>query len=308
MTKTLRTLVIGAGGYVGTAVARALDGDGHAIHALARTPDHADRQRALGYVPVDGTLDDLPALVEQAKTFDCLVFTPSILPISGEWPALEALLGAFEGSERTFLYTSGTNLFATAARDGAWSDLSHSEYDPIRPPAWATPKAASERLVLAAAERGVRAMVVRPPLIWGHGASFQVPAVFASVQATGSACYIGQGLHCYSNAHVDDVAEVFRLAMERGVSGAVYHVVAGEVNYRAIAQAVAEVMGCGTRSVTYEEACAIWNPWYVQFGLSANSRTRAERTRAELGWVPRHVDLLDDILNGSYRAAFAPGN
>jgi nucleoside-diphosphate-sugar epimerase len=302
--KTLKTLLIGCNGYVGAAVAARLDADGHAIHGLARSEESAEAISKLGYEPVSGTIDDLEALVRIALQFDCLVFTPNIQPILDELPPVRALLNAYAGSGRTFIYTSGTNLFAIQSRTGEWSDLSFSEYDDINPPPWGTAKAAVEKLVLEAADRGVRAMVIRPPLIWGNGGSFQVPVTFQSVQATGAACYIGKGLHTYSNAHVDDVAEVFRLAMSQGRSGAIYHAVAGEANFRSIAQAVAKVMGCEARSVTYEEAMSIWNPWYVQFGLSSNSRTRAERTRSELGWEPRHLDLLEDIENGSYRKAF----
>ena len=114
-------------------------------------------------------------------------------------------------------------------------------------------------------------------------------------------------MHTYSNVHVEDLAEVFRLAIDRGIAGAAYHAVAGEANYRTIAEAVARVMGCSTRSISFDEACDIWNPWYVMFGMSANSRTRAERTTSELGWVPKHTDLIDDILHGSYRRVFGEG-
>jgi nucleoside-diphosphate-sugar epimerase len=144
-------------------------------------------------------------------------------------------------------------------------------------------------------------MVVRPPLIYGHGGSTQVPAIFASVQKTGKACYIGSGLNLYSNVHVDDLAEAYRAVVERGSPGALYHAVSGEVNFRSIAEAVAEVMECETESISFARSCELWGELLAGNGLAVNSRSVPRRTRDELGWEPQHLDLIDDIRNGSYR-------
>jgi nucleoside-diphosphate-sugar epimerase len=125
--------------------------------------------------------------------------------------------------------------------------------------------------------------------------------MFQSAEQTGTVCYLGYGLNLYSNVHVDDAAEVFVLARERGASGALYHAVAGEADFRSIAEAVAAVVGCEARSVTYEEACTIWHPRTVDAGFAVNSRSVPRRTRTELGWEPRDLDLLGDIRTGSYR-------
>jgi len=39
------------------------------------------------------------------------------------------------------------------------------------------------------------------------------------------------------------------------------------------------------------------------FGVS--SRSRAVRSRAELGWSPKHLDVIDDIRHGSYREKYS---
>ena len=127
------------------------------------------------------------------------------------------------------------------------------------------------------------------------------------MKTTGSACYLGAGLNLYTNVHVRDLAQVYRLALEKGAPGALYHAVAGEANFRSLAEAVAEVMGCKARSVTLDEAKEIWTPFIGPLFFGVSSRSRAPRTRRELGWEPKYLDVIDDIRNGSYRATYAPG-
>jgi hypothetical protein len=81
-------------------------------------------------------------------------------------------------------------------------------------------------------------------------------------------------------------------------------VVAGEVNFRTIAEAVGEVTGCPTRSLNYQQAVELWGAPWVDLGLAVNSRIRAPRTRAELGWEPAYVDVIDDIRHGSYKQSY----
>jgi nucleoside-diphosphate-sugar epimerase len=59
---------------------------------------------------------------------------------------------------------------------------------------------------------------------------------------------MGLGLNLYSNIHVDDLAEAYALAHEKGTPGAVYHAVGGEANFRAVAEAVATPAPTATHS------------------------------------------------------------
>jgi nucleoside-diphosphate-sugar epimerase len=175
----------------------------------------------------------------------------------------------------------------------------------VHAPPWIAIRTFTEKKVRAAAAKGVRAMVVRPPMIWGHGGSLQIPAIISLLKMTGAPCHTGKGLNLYSHVHVDDLAEVYRLALEKGTAGALYHTVAGEANWRSIAQAIGRVAGRAPRSVTLDEARQIWGDFRGPLFFGVSSRSRAPRTRRELGWKPVHVDVLEDVENGSYRAAAA---
>jgi len=301
----MRVFVIGATGYVGSAVAGAFLARGHEVHGLARSPEGGERLRNMGIEPLAGSLTDLEPLCEAVRSFDAVVFCP-MLDFEEERHVMQALVAAMEGTGKTLLFTSGSGVLSVPSLDGTWSEYSFAEDDPFPFPDTFNRKVrlSTEKLVRAAADREVRAMVIRPPLIYGRAGSIQIPQLFESARKTGAVCYLGRGLNLYTNVHVDDVAELFCLAAEKGMSGALYHAVAGEVNFRSLAEAVACVVGCETRSLNYDEACELWGASWVDLGLAVNSRCRAVRAREELGWRPRHDDVIEDIKYGSYREAY----
>ena len=191
------------------------------------------------------------------------------------------------------------------APTGLWDERSFGEDDPFTPATHLAIRADTERYVRETAPGNCRAMVIRPPLIWGHGGSRQIPMIFDSVAKTGAACYVGAGLHVYSHVHVDDLADVYWRMLRNGRAGALYHAVAGEVDFRSIAESVAVAMGCTSRSMTFEEAVSMFGLQMARGTLAVNSRTRSPRAREELGWQPRHPDLIEDVRAGSYYRRFA---
>jgi len=292
----MRVLLIGAGGYLGGALAGALRAAGHDLVALARNAERGAALSARGFDVFEGDLDGDTGWHKRLGEVEALVFAPA-LRWDAEWPAIEPMLEWLRG--KTFLMTSGTAVLSLPAPGGAWREESFAEHDPFTPSEWAAVRVETERKLLAC--DGVRTMIVRPPMIWGNGGSFQVPAFFEAAARTGRVPYVGQGLNLYSNVHVDDLADLFRLALERGEDGAIYHAVAGEVAWRGIAEAVAAVTGTEAHGIEMADAEALWGKWTARIYYGVSSRSRCPRSRTELGWVPRRVDLVDDIRNGSYR-------
>ncbi|BCW90945.1 2-alkyl-3-oxoalkanoate reductase [Alphaproteobacteria bacterium SO-S41] len=299
----MRVLLFGAGGYLGKAIGRALQGHGHSVAALARDADSEARLNAQGIDPVRGDLDDLAALTRTIKEADGVIFAAAV-PFDREWPVASAILEALKGSGKPFILTTGTAVLSHETHEGQWREESYAEDDAFTPPPWIATRVATEQRIRAT--DGVRAMIVRPPLIWGLGGSKQIPAIFDSVKKTGAACYIGAGLNLYTHVHVEDLAEVYCQALVNGKAGALYHAVAGEANWRSLAEAVGAVMGCPARSVTIDEAKEIWGDFVGPLFFGVSSRSRSPRTRSELSWQPRHLDVLADVRNGSYRDRYAP--
>ncbi len=292
--------VIGATGFVGGGIAHHLAEIGRPIFGLARSDAAASKVRALGFEAVPGDMEcDLDAVIAAARTHDTIIYAAQVAPPI-EQQAVSALLDALADSGGTFVFLSGSGVLCQRT-GGAWSAESFAEDDPFTPEPLAAARVATEARVRAAAARGLRAMVVRPPLIWGPGDHGHVPMVYQSVAATGAACYIGDGLATYGHIHIEDVAALLARLLDAGEAGALYHGVAGEVPNRWIAEAVARDLGCATRSVTLSEAAAIWG----EFGaliMSVSSRVRDAATRRALRWAPVHTDMLSEIGEPRLRA------
>jgi len=300
----MKVFVIGATGYVGSAVARAFKERGYEVAGLARNEHAADTLSRVEVEPVLGSIDEEGFCARLAES-DVIVMA-AMIPLEQEGPFMSRLSAAFKGREKHIIFTSGTGVLSIEAKDGAWNQNTFAEDDPFPFPSLYNRKIRiqTEDLVRGASNGALKTYVIRPPLIFGRGGSIQIPQLFESARRTGNACYLGQGLNLYSAVHVDDLAEAYCLAVERGTPGALYHTVAGEANFRGIAEAVATVMRCKTQSLNYDQACELWGSFWVDVALAVNSRSIARRTVVELGWAPKHVDVIEDIRNGSYRQRY----
>ena len=296
--------IIGATGFVGGAIARHFVSRRFQVTGLARSGEAAGRLRAAGMASQIGDVADrLLAVSEFARQTDVVVLAAQVPPLV-ELDAVDALLETLKGSRKTFIFLSGSGVLCQRT-NGTWSADSFAEDDAFEPEPLAAARVEAEKLVRAASSRGICGIVMRPPLIWGPNDHGHVSMVYRSVAATGTACYIGDGLASYSNVHIDDIARLFELAVTKGEAGAVYHAVSGEISNRWIAEAVARDLGCETRSVSMSEAADIWG----EFGaliMSVSSRVRDAQTRKALGWSPRHTDMLSEIGEPRLRTLAIP--
>jgi nucleoside-diphosphate-sugar epimerase len=295
-----RSLVIGASGYVGSAAARALLRRGHEVHGTARRAESASQLLAQGVRPVLLADHAEDVFATGLMAFDLVVFAAK-MNFAEEAGLVATLLGHYWGQDRCLIFTSGAGVVSTAAPEGEWEETVFAEDDPFPFPTLGVRKARlSTEEAVRKASVSVRAIVVRLPLVWGRGGSDHVPFFFDAARTTAETPYLGRGLNVVSNVHVDDAAELYCAAFEKGVSGALYHAVAGEANFRAIAEAVGEVCGSPARSLTYKALVARAGREWVNLGLAINSRIAARRSRSELGWRPSRTDLIGDIRTGSY--------
>lgn len=286
----MKVFVIGATGLIGGHAARALVREGHQVTGLARSAESEAKLKADGIGAIPGDAEDRPALLRGVLDADAVIFAPSLGEAEGAVVAW--LLEQMEGSDKAFIFTSGTGVLAQRTA-GDWSEDTFAEDDPFTPLRAIATRVAIEDSVRAAVSRGIRGMVVRPPAVWTHEKPHMLVAgVVASVEKTGAACYIGRGLNMYSHIHAADLGEAYRHVVERGTPGALYHAVAGEVANRWIAEKVAAIMGVEARSITMDDAVELWGKFATVVVAGVSSRSRSPRTRREFGWAPQHTDML----------------
>ena len=102
--------------------------------------------------------------------------------------------------------------------------------------------------------------------------------------------------------HIDDLVTLYALALEKAPAGAFYFAENGENSMREVCEAVSRMLGFGgrTQAMPVEEAAAVWGEGAANDTMGSNSRVRAKRARAELGWRPHGPSLIEEIERGCY--------
>jgi nucleoside-diphosphate-sugar epimerase len=295
----MKILIIGATGFAGRSLLRCLRNSPHEVAGLARSAT-AERQLVeCGVKVVRGDVSDPQTLVPSLVAFDAVVFMVRV-DLAVEFKAVHALLDALQGTGKRFIFTSGAAVL-NHRTDGDWHEASYAEDDSFTPFPFVAVRCDTEALVRQSAARGIHTMVIRPPMIWGHGFQRMLTALHTTARS-GAICYLGRGLNVMSSIHVDDLAEIYRLALAKGEAGALYHAVSGEHSWRALAAEIAALRALPLRSVQFGEAQKLLGDVATQVAFACSSRIRCPRTRIELGWTPRpeRLDIFADLAHPAF--------
>ena len=74
--------------------------------------------------------------------------------------------------------------------------------------------------------------------------SVQIPKLIEEAQK-GVARHIGRGLNVWSNVHIDDVSDLFLLALEHSAPGSLYYAENGESSMKAAVESISRMLGQG---------------------------------------------------------------
>ena len=101
----------------------------------------------------------------------------------------------------------------------------------------------------------------------------------------------------WSLVHVDDLADLFVLAIEKAPGGELFHAAAQTgIRTRDLATAISFHEGLGGKTVALDKtelAEALNSPPLAEY-WSVNSQITGEKARRMLGWNPQHLDILDE--------------
>jgi nucleoside-diphosphate-sugar epimerase len=280
----VRVLLTGATGYIGGRVAAELSAAGHQVVAVARS-DSGERQlRALGHTTARGDLGQPSSLVAAAAGCDGVVHLAATQDDGMETAELASVRAFLTGlaAGTAFVYTSGVWVYPSAPPGELLDERSAT--DPVSLYAW---RPALEAEVVAAAR--LRTIVIRPAMVYGRGGG---PLTQFSEMADddGVPRYVGGGANHWTLVHVDDLAQLYRLALERAVAGTLLNGAVGEpVAVRDLAAADSAGRGlAGPRAWPADEAAAV-------DGVTRDHRISGERARTLLGWRPPARAPLDEL-------------
>jgi nucleoside-diphosphate-sugar epimerase len=286
----MRIFLTGATGYIGSAVLDALVKAGHEVSALVRTAAAASRVAARGARPVTGDLSAPDGWLQAAAGHDAYVhaaFEPSPRGPQIEQDAVEALLGVARGSRgAAFLYTSGIWVLGNTREPAA-------EDAPLNPTPLVAWRPAVEQRVLAAGADGLRAIVVRPGIVYG-GARGIVSDLLKDAD-NGLMRVIGTGENHWPVVYDRDLADLYVRLIEHPEAAGIYH--ANDESDQTVNDIVGAIAAHAPsrpeiRHMPLAEARARLGPYAD--ALALDQIVRSPRARA-LGWAPSLGALVRNV-------------
>lgn len=239
--KNTRVLVTGGGGFLGKALIKRLLKHTSNIRSMSR--NRYPELEALGVDQIQGDIKELAAVVTacQGRT----VVFHAAAKTGGMWGPYQGfhetnvvgtrhILEACKQQEiACLIHTSSPSVVYDGGADVA--GVNESAPYPVRyQTAYQETKAQAERLVLQACEEGaVRAIILRPHLIWGPGDKHFVPRIIKQAKTLRR---VGDGKNRIDTTYIDNAVQAHILAAEklmadRQLSGRIYFISQGEPIY-----------------------------------------------------------------------------
>jgi nucleoside-diphosphate-sugar epimerase len=288
----MRIFVTGGSGYIGRAVVAELRHRGHHVAALARSDAASATVRKLGAEVIHGSLESLDVIELAAREHDATVHCAAPVPPDGvarEAKMLDVLLRV-AANDHTIVYTSGGWVY------GNRGDAVVDEDAPLNPIAMVAWRPAHEQRVLDAQARGIRAVVIRPAVVYGDGGGIVGMLVAGAVP--GPVRVVGSGTNRWPTVRVDALAELYAAAVEQPAANGIYNASAGAaVPYVEVARAASRAGGGnGTvEHLTIENARAAMGGFAD--ALAVDLQMSGEKARRELGWNPHRPTVLEELAN-----------
>jgi nucleoside-diphosphate-sugar epimerase len=295
----MKIFLTGASGYIGGSLAKKLIEHGHEVLGLVRSKEKSTQLRELGVKPILGSLADSQIVGNAVREADGVINAAN----SDHRPVVETVLEVLAGTGKPFIQTSGSSIVCDDARGESERSEVFTDDTPFNPIPEKAARVAIDKLVRKSGiELGIRSIVICPTLVYGRGhglhkESVQVPRLFEQSRKRQAGVHVGQGLNVWSTVFIDDLVDLFVLALEKAPTGSFFFAESGEQSFKNIAESISRNLGFGGRTESWDinQAVRALGDELARFALASNSRVRAINARRLLGWKPSGPPVLEAI-------------
>lgn len=286
-------LITGITGYIGGTVAKKLLEKNYKVTGLVRNDTRIKELKSLGIEAIVGNIHDEEILKSAIADTDAIIHTADS---ADDAYAADSIISALEGTGKTLIFTSGSAILG-GKENGEKNDFAYTEDFPLSPRLEMASRVLINQYILQSAKKNIRSIVIVPTMIYGEGLglkkdSIQVPALIRFSQKKGFGVYFGKGENVWSNLHIEDLADLYVLALEKAKAGSLYYAENGSSTIRNLAENISKQYSLQpAQSVSIQEAVNTFGPAGGYFGFASNSVCNADKARKELGWNPQYQTI-----------------
>lgn len=288
-----KILITGITGYIGGTIAQKLLDRNYTVTGLVRNETHTQALNAAGITTVTGSIHDEAVLQAAISDADAVIHNADS---ADDAYAADSIIRALEGTGKTFIFTSGSAIFG-GKENGERNDFVFTEDFPLQPRLEMASRVLINQYVLRSSQKKIRSIVIVPTMVYGEGLglkkdSIQLPALINFSKKKGFGAYFGKGENIWSNVHIEDLADLYVLALEQAKAGSLYYAENGFSTIKNLAEKISEHYGLKpAQSVTVQEAVDTFGPAGGYFGFTSNSLCNSDKARTELQWKPQHQSI-----------------
>ncbi|CEJ70240.1 Nucleoside-diphosphate-sugar epimerase [Chryseobacterium oranimense] len=290
-------LITGITGYIGGSVAKKLTERNYNVTGLVRNAEAAEKLKELGIESIVGNIHDESVLNAAISNADAIIHTADS---ADDAYAADSFINALEGTGKTFIFTSGSAIFG-GKENGEKNDFVYTEDIPLNPRLEMASRVLINQYVLQSARKNIRSIVIVPTMVYGEGLglkkdSIQLPALINFSKGKGYGAYFGKGENIWSNLHIEDLADLYVLALEKAKPGSLYYAENGSSTIRNLAENISRQYNLQpAQSVSVQEAVNTFGPAGGYFGFASNSLCNSDKAKTELGWNPQYQSIENFI-------------